>query len=220
MTITGFQASGKSTIAKAVYYFRTVKEDIVKLIETQVLTDDKTYNGFGDNIYAIDYGEKLAEGLKHCLMEKFIRTFGGLSKINPDEMYLEYYYTESCYIKIFADNGDNHARMGCVCVLFSEELKDFLDKNDRSSHYLPSGLAKEELLRLTTELYELFADKCYVVYIPAGRSMISLLSQQFNYFYLTMDDMQKRLMDKCTRDYLELILRLKPELLLIRKHTA
>ena len=27
MTLTGFQASGKSTIAKAVYYFRTIKED-------------------------------------------------------------------------------------------------------------------------------------------------------------------------------------------------
>ena len=31
MTFTGFQASGKSTIAKAVYYFRTIKDDILEI---------------------------------------------------------------------------------------------------------------------------------------------------------------------------------------------
>lgn len=30
LTLTGFQASGKSTIAKVIYYFRTIKEDIAK----------------------------------------------------------------------------------------------------------------------------------------------------------------------------------------------
>ena len=35
MTLTGFQASGKSTIAKAIYYFRTIKDDIMELARTQ-----------------------------------------------------------------------------------------------------------------------------------------------------------------------------------------
>ena len=30
--LTGYQASGKSTIAKAIYFFRTLKEDIFQLI--------------------------------------------------------------------------------------------------------------------------------------------------------------------------------------------
>ena len=37
MTLTGFQASGKSTIAKAIYFFRTIKEDIASLAERQAL---------------------------------------------------------------------------------------------------------------------------------------------------------------------------------------
>ena len=37
MTLTGFQASGKSTIAKAIYYFRTIKEDILKLAKSQAM---------------------------------------------------------------------------------------------------------------------------------------------------------------------------------------
>ncbi|MCI8504888.1 MAG: hypothetical protein HFI67_01700 [Lachnospiraceae bacterium] len=35
MTLTGFQASGKSTIAKAIYYFRTIKDDIIELVKRQ-----------------------------------------------------------------------------------------------------------------------------------------------------------------------------------------
>ena len=38
MTFTGFQASGKSTIAKAVYYFRTIKNDIYSTLEDIALS--------------------------------------------------------------------------------------------------------------------------------------------------------------------------------------
>lgn len=41
--------------------------------------------------------------------------------------------------------------------------------------------------------------------------MITLLSQQLNYIYATMDDVQKRSLDSCTKDYLERILRLQPQ---------
>ena len=39
MNFTGFQASGKSTIAKAIYYFRTIKDDILGRIK--LLNQDK-----------------------------------------------------------------------------------------------------------------------------------------------------------------------------------
>lgn len=57
----------------------------------------------------------------------------------------------------------------------------------------------------------LFDDDCMAVYVPAGRSMITLLSQQLGYIYAKMDDGQRRSLDGCTRDYLERILRIKPE---------
>ncbi len=37
MTFTGFQASGKSTIAKAIFYFRTMKDDIYEIAKEQAL---------------------------------------------------------------------------------------------------------------------------------------------------------------------------------------
>ena len=41
--------------------------------------------------------------------------------------------------------------------------------------------------------------------------MITLLSQQISYIYANMGDKQKRSLDSCTRDYLERVLRMKPE---------
>ena len=35
MTFTGFQASGKSTITKAIFYFRTMKDDIYEIAKEQ-----------------------------------------------------------------------------------------------------------------------------------------------------------------------------------------
>lgn len=75
----------------------------------------------------------------------------------------------------------------------------------------PLGIPEEEIKRFTAELYKMFEDHCLAVYIPAGRSMITLLSQQLNYIYTKMDDTQKRSLDSCTKDYLERILRVKPE---------
>ena len=72
-------------------------------------------------------------------------------------------------------------------------------------------VSEEEVKKLKTELCEIFDDNCSVVYIPAGRSMITLLSEQFSYIYATMDDVQKRSLDYCTRDYLERILKIKSE---------
>ena len=43
MNFTGFQASGKSTIAKAIYYFRTIKDDIIELAKSQALDATPVY---------------------------------------------------------------------------------------------------------------------------------------------------------------------------------
>lgn len=75
----------------------------------------------------------------------------------------------------------------------------------------PLGIPEEEMNLLKSGLYRLFDDCCQAVYIPAGRSMITLLSQQFSYIYAQMDDIQKRSLDSCTKDYLERILRIKSE---------
>lgn len=208
MTFTGFQASGKSTIAKAIYYFRTIKEDIIELAREQALSTVPV-GGPEDGLTA---GRKpeLGKVLENHLREKFLRTFGSVSGMSR-EMYMEYYFTETCFLKISLKSKVKYVVPGNVYITFSDGLRHFLKKKDNCLAATPLGIDEDKLRKFKTELYQVFDDDCPVVYIPAGRSMITLLSQQFNYIYATMDDMQKRSLDSCTKDYLERILRLKPE---------
>ncbi len=198
ITLTGFQASGKSTIAKAIYYFRTIKDDIIELAKTQAL-----------HHYAEDK-VNLRKDLENYLREKFLRTFGSSWGMD-NKMYMEYHFTKTCIVRISLKQNTQHTSPNYIWVELSEDLKQFLTEKNNSLCLTPLGIEKENLETFKQKLYKIFDDDSSVVYIPAGRSMITLLSQQFAYIYATMDDMQKRSLDSCTKDYLERILRLKPE---------
>ncbi len=212
MTLTGFQASGKSTIAKAIYFFRTIKEDIASLAERQAL-GGVVINGIEDEYY---YGSEvsLEEALENALQKKFFSTFG-LSGGKVNETYMEYYFTQTCSITIRLKQDEikcpAHAVPGYLQIIFSDCLRTFLQEKNHCFFATSLGVSREKKNQLNHELYQLFDDDCTVVYIPAGRSMITLLSRQFNYIYATMGDDQKQSLDVCTRDYIERTLRLKPE---------
>ncbi len=208
MVFTGFQASGKSTIAKAIYYFRTIKEDILELAKIQAFKTIPV-NGLGDGFEA-DRREGLKKALENYLREKFLRTFGS-SWGMPNDMYMEYHFTKTCFIKISLKNDMKYAAPNYIWITFSPELKGFLQEKNNCFSATALGIADDKLTKFKIELNQIFDDSCSVVYIPAGRSMITLLSQQISYIYATMDDMQKRSLDSCTQDYLERILRLKSE---------
>jgi len=209
MTLTGFQASGKSTIAKAVYYFRTIKENIVELAKAQAVKANTSISGLEDE-FDVGYGVELKKGLENYLREKFLRTFGSSWGMS-NEMCMEYYFTKNCYVKISLKNDPKYATPNYIWITFSFELRRFLHEKNHCFSVTPLGVPENEVGKFKAELYEMFDDSCSVVYIPAGRSMITLLSQQVGYIYATMNDMQKRSLDSCTKDYLERILRVKPE---------
>ena len=208
MTLTGFQASGKSTIAKSIYFFRTVKDDIVNLMKTQAF-NRVPIDGL-ETDYDIIYGHSLEKGLINFLRTKFLRTFGSSWGMS-NEMSLEYHYTDSCYIIISLAEEKVYATPNYIWIKLSDELKGFLRHRNHYLKETPLGISEEMVSGLKAELYQLFEDSNSVVYIPAGRSMITLLSQQLGYIYATMNDMQKRSLDYCTKDYLERILQIKSE---------
>lgn len=208
MTLTGFQASGKSTIAKAIYYFRTIKDDIFNLARTQAWNTIPV-SGL-ETEFDIVQGTTLRKGLENYLREKFLRTFGSSWGMS-NEMFMEYYYTDKCFIKVSLREDTKFNTPNYIWITLSSELKEFLKIKNNIFTVTPLGISEEDEIRFKAELYEVFQDRYSVVYIPAGRSMITLLSQQISYIYATMDDVQKRSLDSCTKDYLERILRLKSE---------
>lgn len=208
MTLTGFQASGKSTIAKAIYYFRTIKDDIAKLAKRQAF-NMVPVSGLETELDVV-YGTSLRKGLENYLREKFLRTFGSSWGMS-NEMCIVYYYTNTCSVKVSLKEDAKFSSPNYIWITFSDDLLKFLREKDNYLTVTSLGVSEEDTKKLKTELCEIFDDGCSVVYIPAGRSMITLLSQQFGYIYATMDGVQKRSLDYCTKDYLERILRIKPE---------
>lgn len=202
MAFTGFQASGKSTIAKAIFYFRTIKDDIYSIAEDKAL-DRVSFDSSRSKA-------NLKKLLINYLREKFLRVFGSSWGMD-NSMYLEYYYTEQCFIRITLKEETIYPTPNYIWFELSPELSNFLDENNNTISATTLGVPESQKQELQSNLRRFFDDPFEVVYIPAGRSMLTLLSQQLSYIYTTMKDSQKRTIDYCTQDYIERILSLKPE---------
>lgn len=196
--LTGIQASGKSTVAKAIYFFRTLKDDIFKIIKNQ-----ENSKRIHELKYASDQDTAkpytLTGDFESFVRNKFLSTFG--SSYSMDKaMRLCYKYKNNVEITISLKEGRNSLTPNFIWVEYSSGIRNFLS----------NSWSEDNDAVLRWELNILFDDPYETVYIPAGRSILTVLGSQFNYIYSTMGDEQKRLLDTCTRDYLERVMRLRP----------
>lgn len=195
MVFTGPQSSGKSTIAKSVFYFKSVRNVIMQLLRRQ-------------HIYS---EERMDLSLKNRLIRElrsnFLQTFGSTWCMDK-KMYIRYEYTEDVFIEISL--RDDPMSPNYIWVTISPELTAFLGQLEVDSYAgdMIADLEFQDAMR--QYINEFFDDDYEIVYIPAGRSMITLLSAQLNYVYSMMDDTQRRSIDYCTQNYLERILKMKP----------
>lgn len=202
MAFTGYQASGKSTIAKAIFYFRTIKDDIYTLAQEKALSIPD-FNPDKRNA-------SLKKLLTDHLREKFLRVFGSSWGMDND-MYMEYHYTDVCRIKIRLRENKLYSTPNYIWIDLSDDLSAFIQMHDGILDVSALGVPELQKQKFQYDLETFFDDKYHVVYIPAGRSMLTLLYQQLGYIYQTMKDVQRRAIDYCTTDYIERILSLKTE---------
>lgn len=193
--LTGPQSNGKSTIAKAVYFFRTVKQDILN-----IMMQGGPKAIIGKNSATWDYV------LKQRLRDKFLQLFG-TSWIMPDYMEMKYSYTEQFWLRVFLHPDWSSEGKNFVDFEFSQNFQDYLDDLNVRSFINISSPQKEHA---EAELTKKLDDPYETVFIPAGRNLITLLSTQLNYIFTSLEGTQLRNIDYVTRRYTELILRLKP----------
>ena len=192
IVLTGPQANGKSTVAKAVYFFRTIKDDILDMM-LRGTTGEKP--------------EKWKIRLTKRLKDKFMQLFGSSYGMSND-MEAKYEYSPQTYVRIYLKpNYKGTGGPNYVTIEFSRNIEDYLFDLD-SRVFTDMTAAQRE--REEAKLSELFSDIYETVFIPAGRSMITLLTTQLNFIFTSMSDSQRRSIDYCTQRYVELILRLKP----------
>lgn len=235
MVFTGPQASGKSTIAKLIFFFKNIgafmvdeaRKNITGVFSANI--EDKEQNVFSEEYF------------KRILLSRFQQVFGEISHQNA-KMKLVVYYTKNSFVKISVrqngkdvrQNGEENdldIQLSNELANLAEELskmfkkceveigkleKEFeLDEKYKFLFFqfkpMVSDAIKEKVILLfESEIKKFFSEGRDIVYIPAGRSIMTLLSTQWDYLYSTMDDRQKRNFDYCTRNYLERILKLKP----------
>jgi len=193
--LTGPQSNGKSTIAKAIFFFRTVKQDILKIMMQggpQAVTemDDETW-------------ERI---LNRKLKEKFMQLFG-TSWVMPQDMCMEYTYAKGVSISICLDEDTLHWEKNYINITFSKKLTTFLD--DLNSRIFTDMTVSQKEYHAQM-LDNLFCDEYETVFVPAGRNLITLLSTQLNYIFTSLEGSQLRGIDYVTKQYTELILKLKP----------
>lgn len=189
MIFTGAQASGKSTAAKSIFFFKNIKNILLTQIRKKYLLEREL------NI-------SLKNRLIREIRANFLQIFGTTWCMDR-EMSMKYKYFDELSIEVFLK--EDPRKPNYIWVDFSEMLSqklEELDKNIKSEDL-------NDLDVLRKKIDDIFKDEYEVIYIPAGRSMITLLSSQWNYIYSSMDDSQKRSIDYCTQSYLENILKLK-----------
>lgn len=201
IVFTGIQASGKSTLVKAIYFFRTIKDDILSIMKDQAL--------YEANIVTEEV-QDIKRTLETKLREKFLRVFGSSWGMEND-MFMEYEFSAGRFIRIFLKEETTYSTPNYIWVDMSNDIIRFLRGKNKSMKASELGVTEQDEELAKKELWTFFNDPYDIVYIPAGRSFITLLSSQLNIIYSQMDRIQRRSLDYCTQDYLERILRLKPE---------
>ena len=192
--LTGPQSSGKSTVAKAVYFFRTVKQDILNIMMQG-----------GPQVVSNKDSTPWRTVLTQRMKDKFMQLFG-TSWVMPLDMLMEYTYQDNVSIRISLTQKYEDLHKNYIQIEFSQELEDYFKELSNQSF---SNITPGQKEHAEKTLNKLFNDPYETVFIPAGRNLITLLSTQLNYIFTSLEDSQLRNIDYITKRYTELILRLK-----------
>jgi len=154
--LTGEQASGKSTLAKCIYFFKSIPDEILNAL--------------------INNRKKNISGFSIDLIDKFKKIW--ISQYYSNQTYIKYDYLNNKTIEIQFVNGE-------PVLIFSDELTKSLHKLlneiDFSNFETQLKLNYEELDSfITSRLAEIFEVEHECVYIPAGRSTLLKINQKDN----------------------------------------
>ena len=152
IVLTGPQATGKSTIAKVIYYFSLTKEICFSLIT-------------GSKNRSLDTLKSDLRG--SFLLQTFYDLFGGMvaSSVGCS---LECTYTEKTKIRVYRDGGsllkiDLSKNIDELVELYADRDISFWSDEKNSRH-------------LNQELNDIFKLPYTPIYIPAGRSVVTLMT--------------------------------------------
>ncbi|MCC6688536.1 MAG: AAA family ATPase [Saprospiraceae bacterium] len=192
--LIGPQASGKSTIAKTIFFFKSLNDELVKY--------------FIESIDKNDFSKSIGTYAK-SIRKKYLDYFGASTHL--DGLHLKYYYTETVWISITIET--NHKYITPIfSKIFSEEfntlVKEAINFSDSIGQRNPSLLTSKDLIQLDSDKRKFVSNiksKCNSVFqedrelmfIPAGRSLLATLSDQLQFINpMNLDFLMRSFLDK------------------------
>jgi ABC-type cobalamin/Fe3+-siderophores transport system ATPase subunit len=165
----GEQASGKSTVCKIIYYCVTIRDEIIKLIDSEI-------NEHIDNNLKF-----FTKQLKH----KFVKFFGLTYDI--PRFKIEFFYgsiINKVTINSYFDNDRNYLNINFSSYHSPHGIEDILDKimdfkNSNKNEVFNGNIQERiELFRkeIISEVFKLFGETREIIYIPSARSIPSLFN--------------------------------------------
>ena len=187
--ITGKQSSGKSTVAKSLYFFLSLKDRLVQLVF-------KFKNPGMKKEYR---SESLNRLFKQDVLSMLQQIFGVKDSYIHQGSYLRMNYSDDIYVQT--------AYNETFTISYSNKLRDFIKKleNENVENFDHNYFGK-----LQEEINDFFDMDYSPVYIPAGRSIMTIIGSQFELFYATLNDDNRNLIDLCTRTFFTTVMQLKP----------
>lgn len=202
----GPQASGKSTISKAIYFFKSLRDDLFRYV-LDIL------NG----VEPPPPNNSVANFSRRA-RDKFLGIYGPVSHFTS--MYLHYSYGNDVYVEV-APAAENAAYTNIwLNDRFSQEFKPLVTrtvrfKQDAEKKKRDRFLSSSEALMLDAEerafiqsvekqVNEIFADDQEVIFLPAGRTLITTMSDQISNVDLSVN------LDDLMRAFIRRINNLKP----------
>ena len=173
IVLTGAQATGKSTIAKAIYYFSLVKELCFDFITGSKVKDTGKSKS-----------DILGEFLLHIFYELFSDT---LSKSVCCS--LEYVYTENTKIQLYTEENDSASFN--FTINFSDNIVEFAKRYDERD--LSFWAVDKNSQQLNRELENIFDVHYKPLYIPAGRSVVTMMTDFLGELLLSSGGIRSRI---------------------------
>lgn len=202
--IIGAQASGKSTLAKMIYFCRKIKDYML-----EYLVEPKNFTAVHPNEYYSYF-------LKY-IRKQFMGCFGTTKHMRPFQ--IDFFYNWSARETVTSPRMKKMSlvldQSGFVRVMFSRNLSASIRKlmdesaqlfrdasitDSNSLESLLSDLKTRQVVRahFSTVISDLFEDDDEILYIPAGRSILATLSEQLH-------DLDVSIMDLPLQEFITLI---------------
>lgn len=198
LVFIGPQASGKSTISKAVYFFKSLKDDLVRYVL--------------DATEQRDFDKSLGTYAK-LVRSKSLAIWGPIDAYG--EVFFQYHYGNGVALSVAKREGyltpEFNREFEQRFYAIVDKARDFSDQNrQRTPEFLSSGelLAIESekrnfLRRINSLAGDLFNDPRDLLFIPAARGLLATLSDQ-------LQAVHPYKLDYLTRAFIDRIDNIKP----------